>query len=300
MSIPDTFKKHEVDWLDSSTLAKLHAKERMISERQAYRDIEEALKKNQIIRKVLPTKPSKTYYGLPASPPLKELQTREGFHYVVPFQGFREYRNIYERLTSMEKNSVDQKTLDHKKLLKAILDNVCSNCPRKLEEPPALSEFCSPCMKRKTTLYSLAQKQLGGLVTDSQRPTAIHFYLISEFKEKMFMLCYRELMDAKKRMPEETFEVCAQATYERLKRLRFFDASLEPKIPEWIVMGLLEWDLEKGQEAIHKAMKAVKWHLIEGGTYEPTKRLVDRNKEEAREWDELYTDCLLKARKDAR
>jgi hypothetical protein len=296
MSVSDTLRKYGLVWLESSKLAKLHAQERGISERQARREIAKEYEKKLLTSKSLPTRPPTVLYGLLESPMKEVLQGQES-PYVLPFQGFREYRVIFERLTRIEKLDEDQEEpgpLGLNKSLKKMLENVCLNCTRRLDKPPALPALCGPCMNRKTTLYNLTKKQLRGLITKSQLPWAMKFYLISEFKEKLLSLCYQDLIIAKSKMSSEEFKVCAHATFERLNRLRTYDASLEPKIPLWIVTILLEMDSQRGHEWISKAMNALKWHLVEQAINDPSQQLEDVNSQAYNEWSELYTGWLLK------
>jgi hypothetical protein len=296
MSVADILRNSRCgNWLRSADLIKLYAKEEEISERQAIRRIKSALDRKEILSKVVPTRPPHTYYGLPEFLPIKEQTTQEGkFTYVVPFQGYREYREIFERLTRLEDDE-DLKSSD----LKKMLTSICLGCTRQLEKPPALPDLCRPCMERKTTLYSLTKKQLGGCVTVSQLSEAIKFYLISEYKRRLFDICYRELKEAKSTMHLEAFNLCAQATYDRLNRLRFYDSSLEPKVPMLLVGSLLDVDSGIGQKIISTAMNAVKWHLVEQALYDPSEALQDRFRQACQDWDELYYKYNKSAWKDS-
>jgi hypothetical protein len=188
-----------------------------------------------------------TAHGLPVT--FIPDYTTEAELYVPAIEGFREYRQIFEDLHSL----------------------ITEDDPKRGQtptQPPAIPQLCQDCKEHNLSLYNLIEQKLKPYVNQSEMPHSIAGFLMYDYKTLLFVLSYRKLKKDRLILPSEEWSSLYLSTIERLQRLEWKDASLEPKMPEYFII-LLSAEREEGEKAIRIIMEYVKWHVVREISVDP-------------------------------
>lgn len=294
MSVAEILKGHG-KWIRGSEFVDLVANKLQLSERQAYRRIKHAVRNGHIIREELLDRT--VLYGLPEFGPVDREDSISVEGELIPVYaeapyGFRTYRGICKRLFSLAQEGDNR-------AIREYLEGLCIQCKKTPRRRPFSIPFCQKHKTLTCNLYTLAEDELSHYFKESDMSltVAIAFYLAYEYKSHLLVISYRKLKE--KLSPPSAFWNGEEwirlwlATYERLMKLPFLDASLEPKIPDWLVGILPAAELKDGEKAIRITINAVKWHILSEGESSPL--LQEKSSKAIREFENVAMRILNKA-----
>ncbi|MCD6242062.1 hypothetical protein J7K27_11260 [Candidatus Bathyarchaeota archaeon] len=196
--------------------------------------------------------------------------------YVPPPDDFRIYREIFEKISHLKSK--------HPSRIKAVLKELCDFC-RSNRKICAIPSLCKKC---NGSLYNLVEEKLAQYFQKRVPSSAIVAFLFYEYKSLLFICAVREIKRVFSESTDQEFDDFYISMYERIHRLEDWDASLEPKIKDWVLLLLPIIDLKDAEKAIRLCMEAVKWHLINELTM--STRVYD-------EFNEAYNKFLNDGRK---
>lgn len=181
--------------------------------------------------------------------------TEERFPWVSPYvklpDNLRLYREIFEDLVRIYWSQGPK--------LKSYLDTQCKYCEKDPSKPPALPRLCGNCYG---SLHSIVVDELTEYFPKKVPSAIIALFLLYEYKAHILMYACDEIRRGYLELNDEDFAILFESLRQRVRRLEDFDASLEPKIPEYVFFVLPIAPPKDANRAINLAIEAVKWHMI--------------------------------------
>jgi hypothetical protein len=276
-------KEHD-KWISCNELVQIVAEDFRESGRQAHRDLKRAVKKDIIKKYALPDR--HTVYGLDEFGPIENEEYISGkleFRYIRPSREFLEARSIFDRLLRIARIN----PLSGEKFI----GTLCTRCKKQIGKPLSLQNLCKPC---DGNLYSKIEKILSPLLKDpEERERSIAFYLAYEYKILLYLIVYRQLKDGYFSMKEKEWVLLATDQLERLRRLNWTDASLEPKLNHYFPQ-LIQIDNQNAEKVIETLLNAVRWHLIDR-TGEFNEDLSEKARKAREEFEDVAMPIVRKA-----
>jgi len=193
------------------------------------------------------------------------IKETEGVPWITPYvnlpENFRLYREIFEDLVRILSRKGPN--------LERYLNEWCKCCARNLKRPPALPNLCKNC---HGSLYNIVLHKMTRYFPKKVPKSAINIFLIYEYKAQILILACNEIRRAYEELNDEDFGIFFESLWQRVRKLHDFDASLEPKIPEYVFHALPIAPPQDAEKAIRLAIEAVKWHVIGEDSMKPEVR----------------------------